>query len=78
MKGRYEKGRTGDYLLTHFQCDLFHFGNMKGRDPSEGSDKDKKLVISIRRASLDAFCSREPGTVIGNLNMLRKIGTMAR
>ena len=42
-------------MLTRFQCDLFQFRNMKGRDPNEGSNKDKRLVIAIRRASLDIF-----------------------
>ena len=67
----------GYNMLTNFQCDLCHFQNMKGRDLTEGSDKEEKLVMDIRRASLDAFWSREPGTVRGNLNMLRKMGTIS-
>ena len=51
---------------------------MKGRDPNEGSNKDARLIIAIMRATLDSFWRREPGTVRGNLNMLRKMGTMAR
>ena len=65
-------------MLTHFQCDLCHFLNMNGRDPSKGSDKDERLIISIRRASLDAFWSIETVTVRGDLNMLRKMVTMDR
>ena len=26
-----DKGRTGDHMLSTFQCDLCHFHNMKGR-----------------------------------------------
>ena len=67
----------GDHMFTYFQCDFCHFINMKGIDLNEGSDKEEKLVISIRRASLDALWIREPGTVRGNFNMLRNMGTMA-
>ena len=65
-------------MLTHFQCDLCHFINMKGRDLIKGSNKDKKLIIDIRRVSLEAFWSREPGTVKGNLTIMRKMGMMDR
>ena len=65
-------------MLTHFQCGLCYFLNMKGRDPTEGIEKDKRLVIAISRASLDAFWIKEPGTVKGYFTMLRKMGTMAR
>ena len=68
----------GDYIIKNFQCDLCHFLNMKEREPTEESNKDKKFVISIRRASLDEFWSREPGTVRGDFTMLRKMGRMSR
>ena len=58
FEGRYEKVRTGDHLLTNIHCDLCHFRKMKGRDPAEGSDKDEKLLIAVRRASLNALCNR--------------------
>ena len=51
---------------------------MKGRDLTKGSDKDEKLVTDIRGSSLDEFWIREPGTVRGNVTMLRNIGNMAR
>ena len=65
-------------MLTHFQCDLCHFRNMKGRDLIKGSNKDKKLIIDIRRVSLEAFWSREPGTVKGNFTIMSKMGKIAR
>ena len=65
-------------MLTYFQCELCHFRNIKGRDPTEGSNKDERLLIAVRQASLDAFCSRETGAVRGYLTMLRKIGKMSR
>ena len=65
-------------MLTHFQCDMCHFRNTKGRDPTDGSNKDERLIIAIRRASLYAFCSIEPGMVRGDLTMLRKMETVDR
>ena len=51
---------------------------MKGKYPTNGRDKNERSIISIRQASLDAFWSRELGTLRGNLIMLRKMVTMAR
>ena len=51
---------------------------MKGRDPNDVSQEDDRWMISIRRKSTEAFCSREPGTVRDNLKMLRKMETMYR
>ena len=65
-------------MLTNFQCDLCRFRNIKGRDPTEEINKYERLIISIRRASLDAFWSIEPGTVRDNLTMLSNMGTMSR
>ena len=45
-----------------FQCNLCHFRNLTNRDSGK-SAADVKLVVSIRRANLDAFWAREPGTV---------------
>ena len=55
LEGRYEKGSIGDHIITHFQCDLCHFRNMKGREPTEGRNKYEILIIAVRRASLVAF-----------------------
>ena len=65
-------------MITNFQCDMCHFRNMKGRYPTNWSNKYERLIIAIRQASMGAFWSREPGTVRGNLIMLRKLGMMAR
>ena len=37
LEGRHEKGKTGNHMLMHFQCDLCHFQNMKRRDPTDMS-----------------------------------------
>ena len=46
-EGRYGKGTTGDHILTHFQCDLFHFRNINGRDPNRLRQEDNILIITI-------------------------------
>ena len=35
-------------------------------------------MITIWRASLDAFCSQDPGTVKGNPTIMRKMGMMTK
>ena len=59
----YTHGRNGDHLVTPFQCDLCHFRNLYFRNPNILSACDKKALIAIRRANIDAFWSRSPGTV---------------
>ena len=64
---RFLKARTGDHLMTNFQCDLCHFRNIQKRNPQENLiAKDKVLMVCIRRANLDALWSKEPSTVEAN------------
>ena len=60
---RFKEGREGDYLLCMFQCDVCHFLNMQHRLPDRERTTDALLLMCIRRASLDAFWSRERSTV---------------
>ena len=55
--------REGDHLLCPFQCDLCHFINMKDREPNMENPQEEFTMRCIRRANLDAFWSRRPGTV---------------
>jgi hypothetical protein len=65
---RFMEARAGDHLLTQFQCEVCHFRNIMGRNPmTDISDGDRELLADFRRALLDAFWSREPPTVKGNL-----------
>ena len=66
-KGRFKEGRNGDHLITPFQCDECHFYNMKGRRAIPNLSTDDLLLLCIRRASLDAFWSRERTTVSSNM-----------
>jgi hypothetical protein len=64
---RFQYGRDGDHLLLSFQCGLCHFRNMEGRNPIAGNSLDEKVLMLIRRATLDSFWSREPATVRSTL-----------
>jgi hypothetical protein len=65
---RFMEARAGDHLMTQFQCETCHFRNIMGRDPlTDISAGDRELMGDLRRALLDAFWSREPPTVKGNL-----------
>lgn len=71
----YMCARDGDHLMLSFQCDLCHFRNILGRDPGDSS-QDVLLLAYIRRANLDAFWSREPSTVRGNLLQAKRLATL--
>lgn len=64
---RFKEARNGDQLMTPFQCDHCHFGNIQGRRPIADRNEDAGLLLCIRRANLDAFWSRERSTVYANL-----------
>jgi hypothetical protein len=63
---RFKCARNGDHLMCPFQCDSCHFYNIQRRDPGAKA-QDEVLLMCIRRASLDAFWSRESSTVLANL-----------
>ena len=65
-------------MLTHFQCGICHYQEIKGRDLVSLIQEDDTLLITIRRSSLDAFWSRGPGIVRGNITMLRRLGMVAK
>jgi hypothetical protein len=62
--------RNGDNLVCPFQCELCHFRNIKKCDPFASHLKDLSLLCGIRRANLDAFWARRPGTVKINLTLM--------
>jgi hypothetical protein len=70
---RFKSARSGDFLMTAFQCDLCHFINIKRWCPVSTSQKDKFLLVLIRVASIDAFWSVEPSTVATNLSQARRM-----
>jgi len=63
-------GRPGDHWMTTFQCDVCQFINVQGRDPCNTA-ADRNVIRCIRRATLDAFWSREPGTIAKNAGQLK-------
>ena len=62
-KERFKEARDGDHLMSPFQCDECHLYNMIGRKAILGYAPDDLALLCIRRASLDAFWSRERSTV---------------
>jgi hypothetical protein len=72
-ESRFRCARNGDHLMCPFQCDLCHFRNVQGRDPIPGLPKDKLLLQCIRRATLDAFWSRESSTVAANARGAKRL-----
>ena len=70
-KDRFRTARGGDHTMCCFQCKRCQFRNLKGRSP-RGEIIDQALVSLIRRANLDAFWSRTPGTLQGHRGEVRK------
>jgi hypothetical protein len=70
-EGRFVVARGGDHLFTRFQCGRCHFRNIQGRDPIPGDGADALMGRCIRRATLDAFWSREAGTVRGSRSSMK-------
>jgi hypothetical protein len=70
-EGRFTSARNGDYLMTRFQCGRCHFRNINGRDPVHGDRRDTVFEKCIRRASLDAFWSKEDSTVQGTRSSIK-------
>jgi hypothetical protein len=69
---RFRQARNGDHLMTPFQCELRHFRNIVGRDPTTISRLDSELMEYFRRANLDAFWARETTTVMHNLREAKR------
>ena len=61
-KDRHLFARDKDHLMISFQCELCQFMNLKVCDPGIRAEYFL-LLRTIRRANVDAFWSREPGTV---------------
>ena len=70
-EGRFTCARNGDYLVTRFQCGRCHFRNIQGRDPEFGNRRDALFERCIRRATLDAFWSKEDATVRGTRTSIK-------
>ena len=64
---RFLEARPGDHLLCPFECEMCGFRRIRGLCPQEGNTKDGELLDFMRRANLDAFWSRESGTIAANL-----------
>jgi hypothetical protein len=70
---RFVVARAGDHLIVPFQCKVCHFRNVMWRDPVRSSSRDQESLDFMRRASLDAFWSRESSTFKSNLGEAMRI-----
>lgn len=66
-------GRNGYHILCPFECDLCIFRKLRRADPKATSEKDKELLVYIRRMNLDALWSRATATVNGNRDKAKKM-----
>ena len=57
-KDRFLVARDGNNLTVLFRCDVYHFKNLRSKNP-ENSFEDVSLLREIRRANLDAFWARK-------------------
>jgi hypothetical protein len=74
-KTRFLGARVGDHVFCPVQCELCHFRNLQGCSPMNGAGvlDDTETTDLIRRASLDAFWSREPATIGHNLAKINRV-----
>jgi hypothetical protein len=70
-EGRFNRAKDGDYLMTRFQCGKCHFKNIQGRDAQHGDRRDAMFERCIRRATVDAFWSKEETTVKGTRGSIK-------
>jgi hypothetical protein len=66
-RNRFICGRIGDNLATPFQCELCHYRNVNGRNPSIGDPQAQRFNMLCRNASINAFWNVESSTVRTNL-----------
>ena len=50
-------GRSGDNLMTHFQCEVYNLRNVKGRDLMSHILEGDILLCDIHRSTLDELWS---------------------
>ena len=77
----YLYARDGDSLICPFECDDCAFTRLTRRIADRNNERDKTLLMCIRRANLDAFWSGKPNTVSGSVREFkyhREVSARAR
>ena len=72
---RLNNGIAGVHAVVPVQCEVCWFRNLEDRDPNPRSAMDKRYLMCIRRATLDAIAGKARGTVEAHV---RRIGEMLR
>jgi len=76
-KNAFQHGRRGDHLVIPFECDFCIFQKLKNHLPRLSNPQDVLLLAAIRRMNLDAFWSREIGTIEANAGRAERMINMA-
>lgn len=58
--------------MAPFECDFCIFWKLKGHQPRRQNPQDDLLLACIRRANLDTFWSRAPGSVNNNMRIVNQ------
>jgi hypothetical protein len=66
-ENRFKVARTGDYLMTPFQCEICHFHNINKWDPERYDLDDVEMIEYLHRCCKDALWSWETNAVKNNL-----------
>ena len=75
-QARFEQGHEGAHLFYPFQCDLYWFRNLKGRDPVKRNGQDTLLLITSQRINLlEMWGSEPPMTNAHRLHVIRGVKT---
>ena len=70
---RYEAGRNSDYMLTHFQCKIFHLCNIKGQFTGGDESERPEYTGNNKKSIVGRVLDPVAGGDLGNMSMLRKM-----
>ena len=70
---RFMCGRSGDFLVYPFQCDICWFHNLEGRRPDKNSYADELVLAYIRRVNLDGMWARSSSTIASTRSSLKAL-----
>ena len=69
---RFVHARKGDMVSSPFQCECCWYANIHKADANPWYPDDARQLAYFKQVNLDVMWSREPSTVLGTLNTLKK------